>query len=99
MGIYITEPSTNEEDCLFIQELIKNGQAYESNGKIYHKCGVEDFEEETILWEKCSWDINERFLGDPGPFKGPWGVGRFTRDGYNYIFIKLQSLGRTTSTL
>jgi cysteinyl-tRNA synthetase len=97
MGIYITQPSSDEEDIQFIQELISNGKAYISNGKIYHQS--EDPEDpDTILWETCDKGIKERFPGDPGCLDTPWGYGRYTQQGYNFLFIKLQSLGRTSST-
>ena len=51
MGIYITQPSTDEEDISFIQELISNGKAYISNGKIYHQSeDPEDLDPDTILY-------------------------------------------------
>jgi cysteinyl-tRNA synthetase len=97
MGIYITQPSTNEEDILFIQELITNGKAYLSDSKIYYK--VEDSEDlDYVLWETCEKNVKDRFAGDPGCFKTPWGYGRYTRAGYSFLFMKLQSLGRTSST-
>lgn len=98
MGIYITEPSTDKEDVQFIQELITNGQAYLSDGKIYHKDEDPD-NPDYILWETCEKNVKERFLGDPGCLNTPWGYGRFTREGYSFLFLKLQQLGRTSSTL
>lgn len=97
MGIYITQPSSDQEDISFIQELITNSKAYLSGGKIYHK--NEDPEEpDYILWETCDKDVKERFLGEPNPIETPWGYGRYTRHGYNFLFMKLMSLGRTSST-
>lgn len=97
MGIYITQPSSDQEDISFIQELITNSKAYLNNGKIYHK--NEDPEEpDDVLWETCEKDVKERFAGDPGCFKTPFGYGRFTRHGYSFLFMKLQELHRTSST-
>jgi hypothetical protein len=99
MGIYITEPSTNEEDIQFIQELIQNGKAYINNDKIYKKKDDNDTDnDDEVLWESCDLNVKERFIGDPGPFNSIFGYGRFTRYGYTFIFLKLQSLGRTTTT-
>ena len=100
MGIYITQPSTVEEDIAFIQELIANGTAYHDfeQGRI---CRQSDSESgtENILWERC--DLNEKkpFAGDSEPISTPWGIGRWTQQGYSYIFAHLVSKGRTTSTL
>lgn len=96
MGIYITEPSTNEEDIKFIQELIENNEAYIKDNKIYKK--KTEFSDEQVLWETCDLNAKERFIGDPGPFNSVFGYGRFTRDGYTFLFLKLQSLGRTTTS-
>lgn len=95
MGIYITQPSTDKEDIGFIQELITKGQAYFNNGKIYYK--ADEYNEEKVIWEICDKNIQSRFLGDPGPFNSIFGYGRFTREGYSFLFVKLQQLHRTSS--
>lgn len=100
MGIYITNPSTDEEDIAFIQELITNGKAYldAEQGRI---CCQSDTESGTkkVLWERC--DLNEKkgFLGDSDPISTPWGIGRITQEGYSYVFAQLVRQGRTISTL
>lgn len=95
MGIYITQPSSDEEDISFIQELITNDKAYLSNGKIYRR-SYDPEDPDTILWETCDKGVKERF---PDCLDTPWGYGRYTQQGYNFLFTKLQQLHRTSSTL
>lgn len=88
MGIYITQPSSDKEDIGFIQELIRTNKAYINNGKVYRKSEESD---DDILWESCDQNAEECI-------ETPWGYGKFTSKGYTFLFIKLQSLGRTSST-
>jgi hypothetical protein len=102
MGIYFEE-TTDIEDINFIKELIYNGYAYFSNKQIHYlnKYRFEDETEEgtTILWEECDINCKEKYLGENKPIQTPWGIGKWTGDGINYIYLQLMKQGRFTSTL
>ena len=44
-------------------------------------------------------DTKENFPGEEPPKQTPWGIGKFTRDGCNYIYRQLMKECRCSSTL
>lgn len=95
MGIYF-DTTTDKEDWNYIQKLINNGEAQYKDNKIYRILNEDNRTE--ILWENCSISTKETFPGEEPPKQTPWGIGKFTRLGCNYIFRQLTK-ERYSSTL
>lgn len=99
MGIYYNTTTYNE-DWDYMQKLIDSGEAQYKDNKIIHTYYDIDGDcISKILWENCHIDTKENFLGENPPKQTPWGIGKFTRDGCNYIYHQLMKQGRSSSTL
>lgn len=99
MGFYF-DNTTDKEDLEYMQTLIDSGEAQYKDNKIIHT--YYDYDGDCIvkiLWENCYIDTKENFPGEEPPKQTPWGIGKFTRDGCNYIYRQLMKECRCSSTL
>ena len=98
MGFYY-DSTTDEEDWSYMQKLIDSGEAHYKDNKIYRKRTRDEDLVTDILWVNCPIDTKETFPDEEPPKKTPWGVGKFTNKGCDYIYNELMKEGRFTSTL
>ena len=82
-----------------MKKLIDSGEDHYEYNKISRTYCDEGDEITTVLWENCDINTKETFPGEELPKQTPWGIGKFTRDGCNYIFRQLQKEGRCSWTL
>lgn len=101
MAIYF-DTTSNSEDINFIKELIDKNHAYYHKKEIhyYNIYRFEDYTDHgtTILWKECDINCPEKYPGENKPIKTPWGTGKWTSEGINYIYLQLMKLRRYTTS-